>query len=132
MIKKRMTKGAEYLILRAGLRRVSTIVDRRVNIGQTIVSDLNTPSLFLIAKDLTRVQIWVSVNAADIGQIRAGQAATSTVNAYPKETFKGTVNKIRLNATTTNNAVTYIVEVITDNADGRLLLLDPIDALRYE
>src|SRR5262249_51593439 len=75
----------------------------------------------LIAKDLTRMQVWVSVNEADIGQIRAGQPVTFTVDAYPKEVFQGSVNKVRLNATMTQNVVTYTVEVTTDNSDGRLL-----------
>src|SRR5205807_2448817 len=59
------------------------IVDRRVNVGQTVVASLNAPSLFLIAKDLNRMQIWASVNEADIGQIKPGQPVTFTVDAYP-------------------------------------------------
>jgi HlyD family secretion protein len=97
------------------------IVDRRVTIGETVVSSFNTPSLFLIAKDLTRIQVWVSVNEADIGSIHPGQPATFTVDAYPDQVFHGKVGKIRLNATMTQNVVTYTVEVNTDNADGRLL-----------
>jgi HlyD family secretion protein len=96
------------------------IIDRRVNIGQTVVSSLNAPSLFLIAKDLTRMQVWVSVNEADIGSIRPGQAVNFTVDAYPGQVFRGEVGKIRLNATMTQNVVTYTVEVITDNTNGRL------------
>jgi HlyD family secretion protein len=97
------------------------IIDRRVNIGETVVSSLNTPSLFLIAKDLTRIQVWVSVNEADIGKIHTNQAVTFTVDAFPNHTFKGYVNKVRLNATMTQNVVTYTVEVNTDNLDGKLL-----------
>ncbi len=97
------------------------IIDRRVNIGETVVSSLNTPSLFLIAKDLTRIQVWVSVNEADIGKIQTNQAVTFTVDAFPNRTFHGKVNKVRLNATMTQNVVTYTVEVNTDNTDGRLL-----------
>jgi HlyD family secretion protein len=77
--------------------------------------------LFLIAKDLTRIQVWASVNEADIGNIHPGQNVTFTVDAYPKRVFAGLVNKVRLNATMTQNVVTYTVEVNTDNADGRLL-----------
>src|SRR5260370_20634581 len=65
------------------------IVDRRVNVGQTVVAGLNAPSLFLIAKDLKRIQIWVSVNEADIGNITAGQHASFKVDPYPKETVTG-------------------------------------------
>src|SRR5512135_3135850 len=74
------------------------IIDRRVNIGQTVVSSLNAPSLFLIAKNLKRMQVWVSVNEADIGSIHPGQPVTFTVDALPGRTFKGQVNKVRLNA----------------------------------
>ncbi len=97
------------------------IIDRRVNIGQTVVSSLNAPSLFLIAKDLRRMQVWVSVNEADIGQIYAGQPVTFTVDAFPGRVFRGEVNMVRLNASMTQNVVTYPVEVNTDNSDGRLL-----------
>jgi len=97
-----------------------TIIDRRVTLGQTVQSSFNTPSLFLIAKDLTRMRVWASVNEADIGQVSSGQAVEFTVDAYPNEKFKGTVDRIRLNATNTNNVVTYTVEVITDNSSGKL------------
>ena len=97
------------------------IIDRRVNIGQTVVSSLNAPSLFLLAKDLRRMQVWVSVNEADIGNIRLGQPVTFTVEAFPGEVFHGEVAKIRLNATMTQNVVNYTVEVTTDNSSGRLL-----------
>lgn len=97
------------------------IIDRRVNIGQTVVASLNAPSLFLIAKDLTRMQVWVAVNEADIGKIEQGQPVTFTVDAFPGETFQGQVGKIRLNASMTQNVVTYTVEIVTDNSSGRLL-----------
>jgi HlyD family secretion protein len=97
------------------------VIDRRVNIGQTVVASLNAPSLFLIAKDLRKMQVWVSVNEADIGNIYPGQLVTFTVSSYEGRTFKGIVGKIRLNATMTQNVVTYTVEVITDNRDGKLL-----------
>jgi HlyD family secretion protein len=97
------------------------IIDRRVNIGQTVVASLNAPSLFLIAKDLKRVQVWASVNEADIGQIHPGQKVQFTVDAYPNETFRGEVLQIRLNATMTQNVVTYTVVVVTDNSSGKLL-----------
>lgn len=97
------------------------VIDRRVNIGQTVVSSLNAPSLFLIAKDLKKMQIWVAVNEADIGSIRPGQPVSFTVDTFPGETFRGSVEKIRLNATMTQNVVTYTVEVGTDNSSGKLL-----------
>jgi len=97
------------------------IIDRRVNIGQTVVSSLSTPSLFLIAKDLTRIQVWVSVNEADIGNIHRGQPVTFTIDAFPNQVFHGQITNIRLNATMTQNVVVYTVEVTTDNPDGKLL-----------
>ncbi len=97
------------------------IIDRRVNIGQTVVASLNAPSLFLIAQDLKRMQVWVAVNEADIGNIRPGQPVTFNVDSFPDELFHGQTNKIRLNATMTQNVVTYTVEVVTDNSSGRLL-----------
>jgi HlyD family secretion protein len=97
------------------------IVDRRVNIGQTVVASLSAPSLFLLAKDLTRLQVWASVNEADIGQVHAGQPVSFRVAAFPGERFKGTVSQIRLNATMTQNVVTYTVVVVVDNSNGRLL-----------
>jgi HlyD family secretion protein len=97
------------------------IVDRRVNIGQTVVASLSAPSLFLLAKDLTRLQVWASVNEADIGQIHPGQSVTFRVAAFPNERFRGTVVQIRLNATMTQNVVTYTVVVGVDNTNERLL-----------
>lgn len=97
------------------------IIDRRVNIGQTVTASLNAPSLFLLAKDLTKMQVWVAVNEADIGNIHPGQVVTFTIDAYPGRTFKGSVGKVRLNAQMTQNVVTYTVEVLTDNSDSTLL-----------
>ena len=98
-----------------------TIISRRVNIGQTVVSSMSAPSLFLIAKDLTRMQIWVAVNEADIGNIHPGQAVTFTADAFPGKVFDGKVNRVRLNATMTQNVVTYTVEVNVENKSGILL-----------
>ena len=97
------------------------IIDRRVNIGQTVVSSFNAPSLFLIANDLTKMQIWVAVNEADVGRIIPGAPATYTCDAFAGREFHGTVNRVRLNATMTQNVVMYTVEVNTDNPDNLLL-----------
>lgn len=97
------------------------IIARRVNVGQTVVSSLASPSLFLIAKDLRRMQVWASVNEADIGQIHERQPVSFTVDAHPNETMQGEVYQVRLNATMTQNVVTYTVVVNTDNVSGRLL-----------
>jgi len=97
------------------------IIDRRVNIGQTVVSSLNAPSLFLIARDLTKMQIWVAVNEADVGRIKTGSPVTFTVDAFPGREFLGTVAKVRLNAQMTQNVVLYTVEIDIDNSDKILL-----------
>ncbi len=97
------------------------IIDRRVNVGQTVVASLNTPSLFLIAEDLTKMQIWVAVNEADVGRIIPGGPVTFTCDAFPGREFQGTVGKVRLNATMTQNVVMYTVEVNTENPDNILL-----------
>lgn len=97
------------------------VIDRRVNIGQTVVSSMEAPSLFLIAKDLTRMQIWVAVNEADIGRIRPGQHVSFTVDAFPDRVFEGAVGAVRLNATMSQNVVTYTVVITTGNPKGLLL-----------
>jgi HlyD family secretion protein len=112
-------RNLEYCTIRSPVKGV--IIDRRVNIGQTVVASLNAPSLFLIAKDLRRLQVWVAVNEADIGSIHPDQRVVFTVDAFPEETHEGRVSKIRLNAAMTQNVVSYIVEVSTDNSSGRLL-----------
>ncbi|MGB6065013.1 MAG: efflux RND transporter periplasmic adaptor subunit [Desulfomonilaceae bacterium] len=116
---KRAQQNLDYCTITSPVKGV--IIDRRVNIGQTVVSSLSAPSLFLLAKDLNRLQVWVSVNEADIGRIQPGQPVTFTVDAQPGVVFPGKVGKIRLNATMTQNVVTYTVEVDTDNSSGKLL-----------
>ncbi len=106
-------KNLGYCTIKSPVKGI--IIDRRVNVGQTVVSSLNAPSLFLIAKDLRRLQIWVSVNEADIGNIYPGQDVTFTVDSYPADVFHGNVGQIRLNATMTQNVVTYTVVVNVDN-----------------
>jgi HlyD family secretion protein len=98
-----------------------TVIDRRVNIGQTVTASMNTPSLFLVAKDLKRIEIWVPVNEADIGEIFVGQEVAFTVDAFPNKDFVGKVRRIRLNAAMSSNVVTYTVEVATENPDSLLL-----------
>lgn len=116
---RRAQQNLHYCTIRSPVQGV--IIDRRVNIGQTVVSSLNAPSLFLIAKDLSRMQVWVAVNEADIGHIRPGQRVNFSVDAFPGELFRGEVGKLRLNATMVQNVVTYTVEVITANPGGKLL-----------
>ena len=112
-------RNLDFCVIKSPVRGV--IIDRRVNIGQTVVSSFNAPSLFLIAKDLTRMQIWVAVNEADVGRIVPGTPVTFTCDAFPGRQFGGMVGKVRLNATMTQNVVMYTVEVNTENPDKALL-----------
>ncbi len=112
-------RNLDYCTIRSPVK--GSIIDRRVNVGQTVVSSLSTSSMFLIAKDLTRLQIWASVNEADVGQIHVGQPVGFTVDAFSGQAFHGEVTQIRLNATMTQNVVTYTVVVTTDNSSGKLL-----------
>jgi HlyD family secretion protein len=97
------------------------VIDRRVNVGQTVVANVPAASLFLIAKDLKKIQVWVSVNEADITRIHAGQPVRFTVDAHPGTVFEGKVAQVRLNGTMSQNVVMYTVVVATDNAEGKLL-----------
>jgi HlyD family secretion protein len=112
-------KNLEYTTIKSPVK--GTVIDRRVNIGQTVVASLNAPSLFLIAKDLRRMEIWTSVNEADIGRLKVGMPVRFLVDAYPGEYFKGVVRQIRLNASMTSNVVLYTVVVTAKNDDLRLL-----------
>jgi len=111
-------RNLDYCTIRSPIKGV--IIDRRVNVGQTVVSNMSVSSLFLIAKDLRRMRVWASVNEADIGRIHEKMPVTFTVDTYPNEIFHGTVYQIRMNATMTQNVVTYTVVVETDNSDLRL------------
>jgi HlyD family secretion protein len=97
------------------------VIERRVSVGQTLVSNMSASTIFLIAKDLKKMNVWVSVNEADIGNIYVGMPVVFTVDAFPGMEFEGKVHKIRLNATMSQNVVTYVVEVATDNKNGKLL-----------
>ncbi len=112
-------RNLDFCIIKSPVTGV--IIDRRVNIGQTVVSSLNAPSLFLIAEDLTKMQIWVAVNEADVARIKPGAPVTFTCDAFPGRRFEGTVGKVRLNATMTQNVVMYTVVVNTENPDKVLL-----------
>lgn len=95
-----------------------TVISRAVDVGQTVAASFNTPTLFEVAEDLTKMQIETSVSEADIGKIKVGQEAEYTLDGYPNKTFKGNVTQVRLASTTTNNVVTYTVIISVDNSDG--------------
>ncbi len=112
------TVNLGYTTIRSPVKGV--ILDRRVNIGQTVVASLNS-SLFLIAKDLSRMEIWASVNETDVGQIHVDQPVRFSVASFPNEVFHGKVAQVRHNASMSQSVVTYTVVVAVDNAGGRLL-----------
>ena len=136
-----------YSVIRSPVSGV--VVDREVDVGQTVAASLQTPTLFKIAQDLSKMQIDSNFAEADIGSIRVGQTARFTVDAFADRHFKGEVRQIRLNPTTVSNVVTYDVVVNVDNPEQILLpgmtayvniavaerkdvLLVPNAALRYK
>lgn len=96
------------------------IVSRAVDVGQTVAASFQTPTLFTVAQDLTKMQIEASVSEADIGKVKMGQNVDYSLDGYPNETFKGKVTQVRISPTTVSNVVTYTVIVSVDNDDGKL------------
>lgn len=97
------------------------VVERNVDVGQTVAASLSAPQLFLIANDLSEMWILANVDESDIGLIQDGQQVRFTVQAYPSRTFTGTVQQVRLQSTVTENVVNYTVVVEVKNLDGKLL-----------
>lgn len=97
-----------------------TVISKSVEEGQTVAASFNTPELFTIAKDLKNMQVIANVDEADIGGVAVGNRVNFTVDAYPDDTFQGVVKQVRLEATTTNNVVTYEVVISAPNADLKL------------
>lgn len=97
------------------------VIDRQVDVGQTVAASLNAPVLFIIARDLSRIQIEARVDEADIGQIAVGQPVTFEVDAFRERSFEGAVRQVRLAAITEQNVVTYTVVIEADNPGQRLL-----------
>jgi HlyD family secretion protein len=97
-----------------------TIVSRNVDVGQTVAASLQAPTLFLIANDLTRMQVLADIDEADVGQLSEGTPVTFTVDAYPADTFKGRVSQVRLSPQMVQNVVTYTAVIDVDNPDLKL------------
>ncbi len=93
------------------------VVDRQYDVGQSVAASFQAPTLFTIAQDLTKMQVSADVSESDIGQCRIGQPVRFTVDAYPDQTFRGTISQIRLNATINQNVVTYPVIIEVANSD---------------
>lgn len=115
---KQAETNLRYSIIRSPVD--GTIISRTIDIGQTVAASFQTPTLFTIAKDLTKMQIEVSVDEADISRIKLHQNASFTVDAYPEQSFKGIVSQIRSAPVVTQNVVTYIVVVTVDNSELKL------------
>jgi len=96
------------------------VISRAVDLGQTVASSFNTPTLFQIANDLTKMQIDSNVSEADVGGVIEGQSVDFTVDAYPNRTFHGSVRQVRNSPTTVNNVVTYDAVISVTNADYKL------------
>lgn len=97
------------------------VVSRSVDVGQTVAASFQTPTLFSVAQDLTKMQIDTSVVEADIGRVKVGQDVEYTIDGYPDETFTGKVSQVRISPTTVQNVVTYNVVIIIDNKDLKLI-----------
>jgi HlyD family secretion protein len=146
-VERRDQTNLNFTIIRSPVSGI--VVNRVVDVGQTVAASFQTPTLIQIAQDLSKMQIDTSFAEADIGNIKVGQKAKFNVDAYPNRNFEGVVKQVRLNATNTSNVVTYDVVVSVDNTDQALLpvmtayvniavahreqaLLVPNSALRYK
>jgi HlyD family secretion protein len=109
----------QYATIRAP--KSGVVISRSVDVGQTVVASFNTPTLFSIANDLTKMQVYANIDEADIGQIKVGQKALFTVDAYPNQSFEGNIKQIRLQPTVIQNVVTYTVIIDVYNPDLKLM-----------
>ncbi|MGH9671529.1 MAG: efflux RND transporter periplasmic adaptor subunit [Terriglobales bacterium] len=96
------------------------VVARNVDVGQTVAASLQAPTLFTIAQDLTKMQVYTKTDESDVGQIKPGQRVSFKVDAFPRDTFEGRVSQVRMNATTVQNVVTYDTVIDFDNPDTKL------------
>jgi HlyD family secretion protein len=108
-----------YSVIRSPVSGV--VVDRQIDVGQTVAASFQTPTLFKIAQDLTQMQIYTTFAEADIGAIRVDQPVRFNVDAFPNRSFSGKVKQVRLNPTTQQNVVTYNVVVAVENPEQILL-----------
>lgn len=97
-----------------------TVVARNVDVGQTVAASLQAPTLFTIAQDLTKMQVYAKTDESDVGQIHPGQKVSFKVDAYPRDTFSGTVSQVRMNSTIVQNVVTYDTIIDFDNPELKL------------
>ena len=122
---KRMQSQYDRAVTNLGYATITspvdgTVISRQVDVGQTVAASFQTPDLFEIAEDLSKMQIETAVSEADIGMITEGLPVNFTVDAYPTQTFQGTVRQVRLSPTITSNVVVYTVVIDVDNSDLKL------------
>src|SRR5579864_2980778 len=114
----------DYTVIRSPID--GTVVARNVDVGQTVAASLQAPTIFTIAQDLTKMQVYAKTDESDVGNIKVGKEVTFKVDAFPKETFHGVVSQVRMNATTVQNVVTY--DTIIDFANPELKLFPGMTA----
>ncbi len=108
----------DYTVIRSPID--GTVVARNVDVGQTVAASLQAPTIFTIAQDLRKMQVYAKVDESDVGKIRRGQPVTFRVDAFPRDLFHGAVNQVRMNPTTVQNVVTYDAIVEFENPDLKL------------
>ncbi len=108
----------DYTVIRSPID--GTVVARNVDVGQTVAASLQAPTLFTIAQDLTKMQVYAKTDESDVGNVKAGRNVVFKVDAYPKETFSGVVSQVRMNPTTVQNVVTYDAIVDFENPELKL------------
>jgi len=108
----------EHTIIRSPID--GTVISRSVDVGQTVAASMSAPTLYVIAQDLTHMQVSASIDESDIGRIQPGQTVSFRVDAYPQQTFRGTVKQVRLDAKTEQNVVSYTTMIDVPNEDLRL------------
>ena len=107
-----------YTVIRSPID--GTVVARNVDVGQTVAASLQAPTIFTIAQDLTKMQVYTKTDESDVGNIKKGRVVTFKVDAFPKDTFRGVVSQVRMNATTVQNVVTYDTIIDFDNPELKL------------
>jgi len=107
-----------YTVIRSPID--GTVVARNVDVGQTVAASLQAPTIFTIAQDLKKMQVYAKTDESDVGNIKVGKEVTFKVDAFPKETFRGVVSQVRMNATTVQNVVTYDTIIDFANPDLKL------------
>ena len=123
-----------YTVIRSPID--GTVVARNVDVGQTVAASLQAPTIFTIAQDLTKMLVYAKTDESDVGNIKVGKPVTFKVDAFPKETFTGKVNQVRMNATTVQNVVTYDTIIEFANPDLKLFpgmtayVTIPVDTVR--